>query len=1585
MKARLRLAPDKGARRVGARAAQMPHKALMIARFGQRAAHVPVFTGPDVSEALRRRQSDAAALDGAIFLPDREVSSDLVAHELVHALQQGPAKIAETSAEALLARLDHAPALPAQSPAEIEARGAGPGPVEAPSQSLPAGMVALRRTNETGTLDRAPTPPAPAPPAAAPPAPAAESGAAAPGAEARGSESAAPEIAPTFSLPEPPATTLDPAVAAQRAAEAQAAEAALAAAATPSAVVDAYAGMAPSVKARNMAVLGTRIDEANTRSTAELAASTPAVEVSVSGSDAAIPAPPPIALPSSSAALETPAAEVPPVEVPAGPDQPVLTTDPTYGSRIERQFASGAQPEQIDEGIDAVSTSNPGVETRVADRADIPLEGANDPARMDEEATTRRGEAGAARGEAAQAVVDGPGPEHAVPRAIEQSAPAPEMPARPLTPLAAAPEAEQMQQLALPEEVVAGFDSATGAQMAATANATRDEMANAETQRDTEHQAALQQAETDRAAAESQADADQRREVGTRREAIQAERQRTVDQQAAAVEDVNGQAETARRTNREQADTQIASDRASINAEYDQAERDSAAEVSRGEREAEAERERKRRESEDQSWWERAVGFIKAAFEALTALVTAIFNAVRSAVTAIIDLARRAVTGLIALAARALQALVSAFGELLKGLVDHLLGAIFPELAAALTAFIDEAVGLLNRAIDVVATALTAAVNAIASALTAACNRLLDAFQGAINAALALAQAALTGDWSGFLRQVLDAVLRLLGIDPAAFNALIAQASDAISIIVNDPMHFVGNLVEAFVGGVRLFSEHFLTHLRRGIIGWLTGALGDIQLPSEWNIWSVLDLIRQVLGLTWDFLRERAARVIGRENVARLEMIGSWIATLITEGWAGLWHRLQDQLESLKDTVLNAIKSFILERVIMASITWLASLFNPVGAIVQLVMTIWNLYQFVRNQMQRLMGIAQAVVAMISNIAHDVLDPAKQRVEEVLGSLVPVVIDLLMSLLGVTGVASRVREIIAEVRQSIANAADRLIERTLVALGLRQAAPAAGGASAAPDGAGQIGHPVTIDVAQGEDHTLRIDRTGAGGATVMLCTAPRPLADWLTTLSTMADRETDAAKQTSARNDITAARGILARLDPIADRAAAATAPPAAAGAPAAPAPATADAAEVGRAEDELGPVLTRIFNALAGATSAFADQYRAEIEHAHPQAQAMIRQELRDHAGEWVRLTGWPAVSGAMTAASPLFTDPLDGARTFGDLARRALSATIVAEHRPLEARILTLVRQKVRDGAADAEYATLKTQLQQAILTNSLGSTTAAMTAAAAKAAAELSASTDVDPDLRAAIGSDLNRFLIAMAKGQTVGTITPARFDQLWGAPGGANKDFVASRFRSPQGLHEWIPTNYIPNVLAAARAAPHEEGIEYAALWVNVHDVWRTTTEVLIFKPDTGWKRDVTITTPSATPGGAPTVQHAVVPQGHVGAIYAKADDQGVCAAPQQQTIGQGPWHDRLRAIFDANTAVPSESKAALGRVIDQIQAYATSTLWTGSAFSGLNASVFDEYYDSGRATKIGVAGITSAATSSIALLQQDFAAARGVIR
>ncbi|SAL04848.1 hypothetical protein AWB78_07160 [Caballeronia calidae] len=1118
----------------------LPHRDAMASRYGSKVAHLPVYSGPAVEMALKRHGAEGAAVDGAIFLPAATAAPDLVAHEVVHALQQ---PLANGDGEAFLHRLETAPAATANSAVEKEAgvlaRPEGVPGDPAPMLAMPGGVVALRRSQNVAPSIEVPAAPlalvTPVTPEQAAPAVGPETAAPVQARAAASGSEAEVGIAPIFTAPAMPRTLLDPAEAATREAARAEAEAAVARADSPSAVMDAYARMAPSVKALHSGELGARLSDTNANSTGEIANGMPEVSARLSGTIGDLPAPVPIVVPGEDSAAPSAAAAAPAIEVPAGPEQPQLRTDPAYGGAIERMFSAGADPERIGDQINQVSTANPGIQTRVTDRADIPLEGANDPARIDEHAQARGAEAAVGRQAATGAVVTGLGPEIIVPREMEYSF-AIEV-TTPETAALAQPEgAAQFNAMTLPGEVVARFDEDTGPAMAASADAARDQMQAAESERNTAHADAVQTAETDRAAAEQQADASQRTEVVSRRESIQAERQRTVDAQQAAVQQVNAEAETARAEHRADADERVRSDRTRIDSTYDQAERDSQAEADSGERRAENERQRAERESEDQSWWDHATSFIRRAFEVLMSAINAIFDAARSAVAAIIDAAVNAVTEIIVAAAAALQALVSAFGELLKGLIDGLLGQIFPELACALTQFIAEAMAAVNQAIDGIADTLVAAVQAVGATLNAAINVLLELYQNAIDAALAALQAVMTGDWGALLLKVLDAILRMLGIDPAAFHALIAQASDAVDTVVNNPSQFVQNLLDAVVGGVQQFADHFGAHLRDGIIGWLTGALGGIQMPAQWDIWGVLDIVRQILGLTWDFVRERAARIIGQENVARLEAAFNWIATLVTEGWSGLWNRLMRELESLKDMVMEAIRNFVLERVVMAAIRWLASLFSPVGAVVQLVMTIWNVYQFVSNQLQRLFGIAQAVVQGISSIAHGVLGPAMNRVEQVLADLLPVVIDLLMSLLGVTGVAARVREIIGDVRAAIARAVDNLLDRVLGALGLRR-----GGAAREDADDTAIGESVPVDVAEGEDHTITVEYGPSRRLAVIMRSDPKPMAEWLTDLARLAGAQRDDTRRAEASAAVTRARATHAELE-----AAALATPPAA-------------------------------------------------------------------------------------------------------------------------------------------------------------------------------------------------------------------------------------------------------------------------------------------------------------------------------------------------------------------------------------------------------------------------------------------------------
>ncbi|HEU5101100.1 MAG TPA: hypothetical protein VFU22_18875, partial [Roseiflexaceae bacterium] len=672
---------------------------------------------------------------------------------------------------------------------------------------------------------------------------------------------------------------------------------------------------------------------------------------------------------------------------------------------------------------------------------------------------------------------------------VHESYPLGELPA-PSADDAPAPEgAQQYLQLGQPPEVQTAFDELTGASMQESMAEARGQIDQAAQDRDQQHQEAVDQAQRNTEAAQQQAHSDQSNAVGDSRREIEAQRQSTLAQQQAAVADVEQQASDRSQTDRQQVDDRVRDDQAQLDDRYSQAEADAEAEVQRGEREAEAERQRAERESDEQSWWEAALDFITDLFDALVSLINDIFDAVRAAVNAVLDAVRDFALALIDLAADFVKGLISAFGEFLKGLVQGLLGELFPELAQALTELIDSAVELANSAIDAVAETLKTAVNAIVEGLRAGLNRLIDIYQSAVNTALALARAALTGDWGAFIIQLIEAACRVAGLDPEQVFAFIGRAQETIQLIVDNPGRFLSNAVAALTGGIQRFADHFLEHLQAGIIAWLTGAIGGagITLPERFDLMGVISLVAQILGLTWENLRLRLVRLIGERGVQVLEFVAGYIQTLIEGGWSALWERIQNDLGMLRDMVLEQIRNYLVERVIMAAITRLATLFNPIGALVNILIAAYNFYTFIRDQLQRIMQVVTVIVDAIGNIARGVLEPAQASVETFLAGLLPLALDLLARLLGLGDVGARVREILQSVQNLVWGAIDRLINWVVGLFrggaGAAASEPAAQGAEGAAEG--QIGERIPITIPGQETHHLFISVSG-GNAQVMV-------------------------------------------------------------------------------------------------------------------------------------------------------------------------------------------------------------------------------------------------------------------------------------------------------------------------------------------------------------------------------------------------------------------------------------------------------------------------------------------------------------------
>jgi len=1113
----------------------LPRRPELEALFGADLSGIETVSGAEAEAALDAARAEAATVEGRLVLR-AHAPLPVLAHEVTHALQSRPGE-----AVALTARGDAAEceaetaerlARAAEEAGAVAETASGDRPAIAAEAALAPGEAALRRRDQAipevprsqpeaaeafdrgaaaeeaapaqggGETAAAPAEPTPARAAEGEPGARRPPGEPVPAGGDLGAD-IAEELTPTFEAPPIPEIEVD-----GEAAEAkkEAAREKLAGAEDADALMDAFRDAPPSVKAEKHDSLEGETARLAREEQAAFDADMPDFDAKMSGEDD-LPAAEPVLTPSAKAAalaegLEgpTPEPEIDPTPEPAKAD---------VNRRVReflRRFFSFGSAKSLGRTFGKVTTADREVDTSAGERPTVPLEGTTDPQQVEDRGRAAIEDAAAKRRDATRAVLEGPGPERVQLKAMKEEH---RLPARAAPEIAetkgGAEGATAFREKPLEPEVVALFDQAHAEGMSASLAEAQGEMKAAVGGRDRERDAEVSEAEAERDRLNREADEEQRSAVMTGRDAIQTARQQAVDDQEARRKDFEDQAETDRKTVEGEIDTKMREAETEADRKYDKAEGDAEAKVEEGEKKAEAEKARQERESRNKSWWERATDWVAEQFDKLTAFINDVFDAVRKAVKEIIDKVKKAVVAVIDAAAAAIKSAIKGFGALLKKGVDALLGEHFPGIAAKLNNAIDTGVDVAVKAVDAAADTLKKGITALLDALGKALDAILAAFQAAVNAALALAKAAITGDWAAVAKMIVEPILNALGIDPQEFYRLIAKAMDALGDIVDDPGGFVSNLIDAVVLGFRKFAGNIVMHLKKGVIGWLTGALGGaITIPEKFDLMGVLELGRQILGLTAAMIRKVAVRILGETAVERIEFFMGYVTELITGGWNALWSKITEDLGNLRDMIFGQIKEFVLTRIVMAGITWLASLFSPVGALVKLVMTIWNFLMFLKDQLMRIIEVAKTVIGFMYDIAKGVIAGAATGVEKVLGNLVPIVLDLIARLLGLGNVAGRVRRIIARVQQRIEDAIVKLIRKVLarfVPKGRGAKGKTGEAGAGAETDSGALMAPITVSAA-GQTHTLFVKREGRE-AVPMMRSEETPVETWLKSLTTV--------------------------------------------------------------------------------------------------------------------------------------------------------------------------------------------------------------------------------------------------------------------------------------------------------------------------------------------------------------------------------------------------------------------------------------------------------------------------------------------------
>ncbi|WP_043321297.1 phage tail protein [Corallococcus coralloides] len=276
----------------------------------------------------------------------------------------------------------------------------------------------------------------------------------------------------------------------------------------------------------------------------------------------------------------------------------------------------------------------------------------------------------------------------------------------------------------------------------------------------------------------------------------------------------------------------------------------------------------------------------------------------------------------------------------------------------------------------------------------------------------------------GALKTLADAigeVIKILSEFKDKLMAVLRKGLETIKLILSDPIGFLGNLLAAIKQGFSQFVGNIWTHLKKGFMTWLFGSLAEagIQVPSDLNVWSILKLVLDVLGLTYAWMRSEAVKLVGERNVALLEKLVEYITGTIKGGPQALWEKLKEDLSNLKEMVIDAIQNWLIETIVKQAVTKILSTFNPAGAIVQAVIAIYNVVMWVIENASRIVALIEAVVNSVHAIATGAIGGAAAWIERALANLIPIVIAFLARLIGLGGISRKIREFITKVQTKV--------------------------------------------------------------------------------------------------------------------------------------------------------------------------------------------------------------------------------------------------------------------------------------------------------------------------------------------------------------------------------------------------------------------------------------------------------------------------------------------------------------------------------------------------------------------------------------
>jgi hypothetical protein len=292
------------------------------------------------------------------------------------------------------------------------------------------------------------------------------------------------------------------------------------------------------------------------------------------------------------------------------------------------------------------------------------------------------------------------------------------------------------------------------------------------------------------------------------------------------------------------------------------------------------------------------------------------------------------------------------------------------------------------------------------------------------------------------VRIVVKVILIIMNFPFDLINKIIANAMKAFHLIKADPIGFLKNLLRAIKEGFIQFFDNIVQHLIQGLVGWLTMELKDAGVPElkDISLKGVISWVLEVLGISMEKIWEKLAKhpKIGPAKVAKirsaintLEGIWTFIKDVQERGMAAIWDKIQEQLSNLWNVVLDAVKNWIMEKIITQVTVKLLSMLDPTGimAVVNSCIAIYKAIQSFIKYLRQMLEIVSSFVEGVAEIASGNTKKAADFLERMLAKGIPIVIGFLANQVGLGGIGKKIGEMIEKAREMVDKALEWLVNK----------------------------------------------------------------------------------------------------------------------------------------------------------------------------------------------------------------------------------------------------------------------------------------------------------------------------------------------------------------------------------------------------------------------------------------------------------------------------------------------------------------------------------------------------------------------------